>query len=399
MTPDASPTVLPDPVPETLANARASRVKRATFILLTVLLAIAVSLLAFESLLRVLKRAEPVVSGWRGTTGDEYRFQHNQLGFRGVPIEYLPDDFVALLVGDSQVEAVACSYFYMPERRLEHYLSRGRRVRVFSLAAGGWGQDQELLALREYFEKYRADLVIVWETPGNDIWNNTFPTMDPAGQHPKPTFWLENGMLQGPTTRIGEVVSSRFHLVTAYQHLFVSRDGEWERRLPPPYVPMREYRGPVKMTWQSFWDHGIGNIRGDNMDTEKSHQAIHLTPRSPRTQYGIDLTHRLLEEMSREATAHGGSFVTFWVNGRNPEVDVEDTEEAVFVLNGKYYRVSGRQKFATMDDVNAGLEHYVQQAPKEEPRFSPTDGHLNEHAVDEVMHDLAEIIARRLGHS
>ena len=75
---------------------------------------------------------------------------------------------------------------------------------MFSVGAGGYGQDQELLALREYYSKYRANLVLLWQTPGNDIWNNIFPTHWPTNANPKPTFWLEDGRLKGPTEQIGE---------------------------------------------------------------------------------------------------------------------------------------------------------------------------------------------------
>ena len=263
---------------------------------------------------------------------------------------------------------------------------------MFSIGAYGWGQDQQLLALREYYKSFRANLVIVWQTPGNDLWNNTFPTGDFEGRRPKPTYWLERGALRGPTSLIGEVVSSRFRLLTAYERAFVSWDRNWERHLPPAYVPLSNYTGPVKQTWQTMWDRKMGNISRDNMANEKSHQTIYLTPRSPRTQYSVDLTHRLLEEMSGEVTAHDGRFMIFSVEVPNSEVDIGKDEEAVFVLNGRYYRVSDRQKSETIADVNTGFDSYALPSPANEWRVSPSDGHLNEHAVDEVMQQLANVV-------
>jgi len=370
-------------------------VKRVAFILVTLVLVGGLLVLGLEVLLGLLDRARPIVSGWRAPQGTAFRFQYNQLGFRGVPINYSTSDFVVLLVGDSQVQADACSYYWLPERRLEHHLSSTRPVRVFSLAADGWGQDQQLLALREYFQMFRADLVIVWQTPGNDLWNNTFPTADRSQL--KPTYWLENGALRGPTSHIGEEISSRSRLFTFYQRNLVSWDRQWERYLPPPYVPIHDYVGPVKTTWQSLKDQKLGNVTWDDMATEKSHQTIYLTPRSPRTDYSVDLTHRLLEEMSKETRAHGGSFMTFWVNTPDSEVDIGENEEAVFVLDGRYYRVSDRQRRATIAETNAGLESYMLRAPTGDWRASPTDGHLNEHAVDEVMNELAETVSKRKG--
>ena len=173
----------------------ASPAKRTVFIAITFLFVLGIPVLVVEGLLRVLNLASPVVSGVRAAQQERYRLQCNQLGSRGVPIQYSAGDYVVLLIGDSQVEAAACSYYWLPERRLEHHLSATRPVRVFSLGAGGWGQDQQLLALREYYQRFRADLVIAWQTPDNDLWNNTFPSMDPDGHQPKPTYWLENNTL------------------------------------------------------------------------------------------------------------------------------------------------------------------------------------------------------------
>jgi hypothetical protein len=155
---------------------------------------------------------------------------------------------------------------------------------------------------------------------------------------------------------------------------------------------MHDYNGPVRQTWQSLWDRRLGNISSDDMASEKSHQMIWLTPRSPRTQYSVDLTHRLLEEMSAEARTHGSSFATFLVNRQNVEVDIAKDEEAVFVLNGNYYRVSDRQKQATIADITRGFTSYFLPEPSGESRVGPADAHLNEHAVDETMRHLAQAV-------
>ena len=111
----------------------------------------------------------------------------NEFGFRGREIRYEKTDYVVLVVGDSQVESEYGAFGKMPERRLQYHLSvlTGKPIKVFSLGAGGYGQDQQLLALKNYFGEYTADLVVVWETPGNDVWNNMFPTHWPADGSPK----------------------------------------------------------------------------------------------------------------------------------------------------------------------------------------------------------------------
>src|SRR5437764_5293689 len=100
---------------------------RVLIILSSILVALAVS----EVVCRVLNVPHAPVSGWRAV--DVSAAEKNQLGYRGQPVEYADSDFVVVLVGDSQVEAKACSYEWMPERRLQFYLdSTARRVRVFS---------------------------------------------------------------------------------------------------------------------------------------------------------------------------------------------------------------------------------------------------------------------------
>jgi hypothetical protein len=143
-------------------------------------------------------------AGWISHVPVEER---NEFGFRGQPVDNGDGDFVILLVGDSQVEAVAVPLERMPERLLEAHLRElGRPARVFTLGARGYGQDQQLLMLEKYFEQRRADLILLWFTPGNDVWNNLFPTHWPANGQPKPTFWLENGGLRGPNHALGELL-------------------------------------------------------------------------------------------------------------------------------------------------------------------------------------------------
>src|ERR1051326_9247272 len=100
-----------------------------------------------------------------------------------------------------------------------------------------------------------------------------------------------------------------------------SRDREWERRYPPAYQPLASFDGPVKDDGQAWWDTNGRGMRDENLATEKTHLAMFLTPRSPRMQYGLDLTRALMREMGALASSHGARFTAFAVS--NPE-----TEEA-----------------------------------------------------------------------
>ena len=142
-----------------------------------------------EVILQVIDFPATPTPGWRwdespyrspANDGDK---RTNQLGLRGGPIQYSKDDFVVVLLGDSQVEAGTQPWDKMPELLLHQALQQqlpSRSVKVFSVASAGWGTDQQLFWLNRYFEKYRADLVVNWLTPVNDYWENTF--IDRPGQ-------------------------------------------------------------------------------------------------------------------------------------------------------------------------------------------------------------------------
>lgn len=334
----------------------------------------------------------PILCGWRSFAPV---VEQNELGFRGHRIDYSTNDYVVVLLGDSHVEAMALPLASMPEQRLESHLNAsGRRVRVFSLGAGGYGQDQQLLALQEYFRKYRADLVLLWQTPGNDVWNNLFKT-HMFNRNPKPTFWLDSGRLLGPSESLGQPLANSPIVVAAlWQRVFAlpRRDKEWELRLPEPYSPLNHYEGPVNREWQQRWDADQGRMRAENLATEKSHMAVTLAPRSKRTQYGLDLTRALMQRLQEVIASNNGALVVF--QAEVPAFESEDDE--MFVLNGKYYRVSRRQFQANWDYVNRGFETEIVPVTVKDWRVSPEDGHLNNRATDQVMSDLAQRLQRRV---
>jgi hypothetical protein len=346
------------------------------------------------ALLQTTYRPPPIVSGWRAFAPPSER---NQLGFRGRPIVYGPDDYVVVLLGDSQVEAMALSFNAMPERILESHLDiAGRRTRVFSLGAGAYGNDQELLVLQQYFQKYRADLVVLWETPANDIWNNIF-NIHMASRNPKPTFWLDaSGALQGPAEALEQpLANSPIVLVALFQRAFGLpwRERRWDRRLPEPYRPLDRYDGPVRAEWQERWKTNLGRMRDEELDTEMSGLAMLFTPRSKRMQYGLDLTRALLHRIEELVGANGGRLV---ILHDDTEPNAADGEE-VYVLNGKYYRTSRRQFRENLAYVNNGFDFEVVPVTVPDWRVSAEDAHLNRNATEQVMIDLANRLRSGIG--
>lgn len=363
--------------------------------LLVVLFGIILALVLAEGLLRILYDPPVVISGWKCSSSVPVG-EKNQLGFRGHPIDIGDSTIVVLLLGDSQVEATHLAWDAMPECLLEAHLEEllGRQVEVASVAAPGYGQDQELFALEYYFERYPADLVALWETPANDLWNNTFPTHWPANGWAKPTFWLEGGELRGPSEHMGDRLSApplRIISLLSQQPGPADRDGEWEGRLPPAYEPPDSAEGPVRYEWQNRWDTDLGMMRSENLATEKSHLAIYLTPRSERMQYSLDLTHELLLRIDSVAKANDASLFLFAAAG--PPDSTGDVDLATYVLNGLYYDVSRAQYEENVDYFNRGLGFEEIPLSVEDWRMSPTDSHLNAAATDSMMKEVAIRIA------
>jgi hypothetical protein len=339
-------------------------------------------------LLQIFYPLTPIRSGWRSRTN---RLEKNELGFRGHSIHYDPDDFVIVLLGDSNVQANACAYDWMPERRLEEHLNRtGRAVKVFTVGANGYGQDQELMAIDEYLGRYRADLVLLWLYPRNDIWNNIFPTSG-ANAHPKPTFWLEGDSLRGPSEAFEELIwSHRFKVLALLQRLWLPRrrDADWMRRLPPAYHSMAEYEGKVDHWMMEKLEQGLLPL--EDLATEKSHFSLSLVPRSPRTEYGIHLTRHLLHRIQDSVVGHQGKLVLF--SQRANEESGWPLLDGVYDFRGRYYRMSQDQLNASIRELVEGFPFFATPIEVQPSWVGPTDPHLNEHAVDAFMKSLAEEI-------
>jgi hypothetical protein len=110
---------------------------------------------------------------------------------------------------------------------------------------------------------------------------------------------------------------------------FIDRDGDWEKHLPEPYKPIPKYAGDA---WQESWNNNPG-FQDENLATEKSHLAISLTPTSPRTQYGLDLTKALLAEIKNLVNNNKGDFVIFNARVSDEKQKICSTEEVVHLLN------------------------------------------------------------------
>ncbi|MBC3809155.1 hypothetical protein H8K52_17580 [Undibacterium seohonense] len=255
--------------------------------------------------------------------------QHtNQLGLRGQNIAYTDDDFVVVLVGDSQTEAGTQVFEDVPEGLLEKAIKAqsGRdKVKVFSVASAGWGQDQQLLWLTKYFEKYRANAVLVWTTPVNDYWENTFIdrsiTLE-AGKL-KPTYTLDGDKLKAVIpasfewklrTLLGIALSGQDQgKKSSIEQVHLN---QWLAKLPsttrvatePASCPKNEVIEQDVIEAYRKGERAYTIVTEEDVEGGRNHFSPFLKNLSPREQYSIDITHRLFQEIASVSQQHGASF-------------------------------------------------------------------------------------------
>lgn len=97
-----------------------------------------------------------------------------------------------LLLGDSILDCNETNQRFQDTipSLLQGYL--GGNYEVINLAAGGWGNDQQLLAYEEVGRKYEPDMVFLFFTPANDLFNNSSGRAISAEKE-KPYFQLGFG--------------------------------------------------------------------------------------------------------------------------------------------------------------------------------------------------------------
>ncbi len=382
----------------------------------------AIVLLAVEILLRIAQYPPPIPSGWgwdgsprRGLAAANDSVQ-NELGLRGNPFSYGTDDIVVLLVGDSNVEAATSGLDKMPERLLEHHLSAilpSRTVKVFSLAASGWGQDQQLLALERYFQTYRADLVLVWAQPVNDFWENTFPDRN---EHIKPTFWFDGQSLHGPFFH-DSVHLSRFRIwdlatraTLQFRHRSVAQHilYEWVPRLPSDArepsesrplrcanLPVINQQDLAKDIFSLSDERRVVVRTQEDVEHSRSHFSPYIRPRSPKDNYLIDITRALMAKIKATAEQHKAAFSVFYPI--RPDFDDAGKRgvRCVETRAGKLFEAQ-----LDMPDLLRSLITHpdlieITLQGREELSVSSTDRHFSNIGNDQAMRLLAQEVLRR----
>ncbi len=385
-----------------------------------------VAIFIMEALLRGIGIPAKLNSGWgwedsAGRKLSKYEaLTTNQFGYRGQNINYDTDDYVVLLVGDSQVEAYAGQPEHMPEQFLQESLASQlhQPVKVFSLGSSGWGQDQQLLAIQEYFRVYRADLVLLWATPGNDFWENAFPDRSATSQAGplKPTFRLMEGELHGPYFTSGSYLhnSAIAQLIEAVMANLQNETLEqrilrrWLQDMPSSHKTHKAENEHVceRLTvinqvefFNTIFDlnNEIGyTVRsGEDFLHSRSHFSPFMINPSRRDEYLVAITERLLWHVKGEVERHHSKFLAFYPVREDFDKRGMQMVKCVTDFQGNKFKVSldyaGRLK-----DVISSEDLVVFDLPGgNEIVVSPSDRHLNDFGNELAMKKLSLILIER----
>jgi hypothetical protein len=359
------------------------------------LLGIFLAVLLSEIILQILNIPPRPVSGWTNCR-IKNPGECNYLGFRGREIYYTSDDFVVLLVGDSEVYAPHLPFNKMPERRLEHFLKKyNKNVKVFTIADMGYGQAQQYLALKKYFSSHRADLILLMFTSRDDLVNNIFPITG-GKDSIKPTFFIKNGELRGPSEGWLESVDGYWFKLDLLAKYFIGespgklRHKIWETNiLPKPYIPLKSYNGDVDYSWQEEWK-AFPLTAYKGIEFQKTGPVNKMTPRSERWTYGIRLTRELLSSIKKLVERNGAHFILF----KEERPWESKDEEKVHYLNGGYYKTSMKQYRENLKDIFEGFKYYLIPLDRRGHRTNPNDEHLTVEMLDELFRNLSRDISQ-----
>ena len=373
------------------------------------------SLAITEGVLRLEDYPPAPLVGWKWDHSP-YRTQPdtavNQIGLRGRPIHYGPDDFVVVLLGDSYVEAGAQLPEQQPERILERVLREEYGIanaRVFSVASAGWGTDQEYVNLQNYFRRFRADLVLLWFTP-NDFWENAYidRSLSVKAGIFKPTFEINSaGTLQTheilPETKIQllwEKGVARLKGID-YQDWRLQR---WLGVIPPANT---EFPGevpvcpPTVITQARMFEHegevAITVTSPEDIEHNRSHFSPYGKKPSEREKYQIRITQLLLRQVAAEAEANHAKFRFFYAY--RPDIDalVSKVQCVRSILSGVSLAFDGADLIRPLDTQQLRPYRITFSLPPtaRDLAISKDDVHLNDKGTTLVMQGLSQILLQQ----
>ena len=169
----------------------------------------------------------------------------------------------------------------------------GERYEVYNLAAGGWGNDQELIAYQNYNPE-RFDLVLLFFTPANDLYNNS--TNKGIGQNlNKPYFSVKDDALF-----LNPLVSNELNI---FQKLFTSTE------IGKRYLLMIGKGVEDVFNFPAF-----DNKSATKYEHERfSHIAANFKPMLPRYRDSWEITKKIILKFKNEAEKNHSKFAIIYL--------------------------------------------------------------------------------------
>lgn len=305
----------------------------------------------------------------------------------------------------------------LPALRKHHQISSDTLFEVDTLGSSGWGQDQEFLHLQQFINNQRYDLVLLWFTPENDLWNNAFPTHYPLNGAAKPTFVLaNNGQLQlAPKADItNRLLDSNYktyalllhainHLSRLvegrrdYQGMMISADQYWYNNFIANYKQDDDPASiPHNLISREFNSAEFEKINpfslNDAIKFEKSHFVIAANPSSAGIRYMVDLTHALLVRIQALTSSSGSDFGAFWY-------DASKTRQPLYPKDGIYknygnLQISSSVMLQRLARIFEGINHASILLETPEWRLPDNNPHLTTDANRTLMNSISRCLLR-----
>lgn len=228
--------------------------------------------------------------------------------------------FRVIVLGDSFVEAAQVELAESFPQQLGDLLrQQGLNAQVINAGVGGWGNDQELIWLREEGYKYKPDLVVLAVFPRNDFMNNYQP-LEAANMRSnnKPYFRLENGQLKAelfpfdpatapPVENLVEIPQAE---TIPEGPLIGVRNWLWAHSALYRYI---DPRIRVTAPYFAIWLDRIGLLKaGDETEVLVKQQLpvpmaynVYHNPPTAEWQSALDLTGAIFAEVKRLSTEMG----------------------------------------------------------------------------------------------
>lgn len=372
---------------------------------------------ARSSLYRLVPSADP-------TYVKDPNPQINQAMTRGRMFTRGGDAIRVVLVGDSQVEAAALPFADQPEVTLEELLRRefDKRFEVRSIGVGGWGQAQQLVALRRHFQEFKADYVFLWHTQGNDYWENGFPDRSTSSQlgYLKPTFvldavglaefhfdaykndspgYLSRFEIYRRTFRIAERFGlvSEPRLLADYYRLIPAADGH-KKAVPGECPPTTVEQYAYSANRGQFGHKAVSLESSEAFLEGRSHFAGFLRYMSERDKYLVRVTRALMTEMRNLVNSQGSELVIFYSDQSYKDGTHRYPRGSCVGNAGGWYELAdvAERTRENLDGLNAiELNTVHMDTTFDQVSISRTDRHLNKLGNELVFQELAKALKER----